>query len=296
MRVLCAALLAASPAVAGAQARPTASELVARIVARSGVVAPAGTVDTFKAGDPATRVTGVAVTMMATLDVLRRAVAAGANLILTHEPTFYSHRDTLAVLQSESDPVLAAKLKYINDNRLVVWRFHDIPHRMSPDMIGAGTIAALGWDAHRHAESSNVFGLAPTTLDSLAILVGARLGARSVRVAGNGSGRVRRVAITYGFPGFAANRRAMQSSAIDVLIIGEDHEWETIEYATDAIAAGQLQGMIVLGHVPSEQAGMGHVARWLRTFIREVPVDFVPAAEPFRPFVAGEAAGKSRPR
>lgn len=296
MRALCAAFLAASPVVAGAQARPTASELVARIVAASRVVAPAGTVDTFKAGDPATRITGVAVTMMATLDVLRRAVGTGANLIITHEPTFYSHRDTLAVLQAESDPVLAAKMKYIDENRLVVWRFHDIPHRMSPDMISAGTIAALGWDAHRNAESSNVFDLAPTTLDSLAAFVGKKLGGEAVRVAGNGSALVRRVAITYGFPGFAANRRAMQSSAIDALIIGEDHEWETIEYATDAIAAGQLRGMIVLGHVPSEQAGMEHVARWLRTFVREVPVDFVPTAEPFRPFVAGEAAGKSRPR
>jgi len=38
-------------------------------------------------------VTGIAVTMMATLDVLQRAAANGQNLIITHEPTFYDHLD-----------------------------------------------------------------------------------------------------------------------------------------------------------------------------------------------------------
>jgi len=68
-----------------------------------------------------------------------------------------------------------------------------------------------------------------------------------------------------------------------VLVMGEDHEWEMIEYAKDAIDAGQLKGVIVLGHIASEQAGMEEVTRWLRSFISEVPVDFVPTREPFKP-------------
>src|SRR5258708_3779149 len=40
------------------------------------------TVDTFKAGDPDAPVTGIAVTMMATMDVLQRAAAHGDNLII----------------------------------------------------------------------------------------------------------------------------------------------------------------------------------------------------------------------
>ena len=50
-------------------------------------------VDTFKAGDPSTIVTGVVTTSMATLDVLQKAVQAGANLIITAAPTFYSKAD-----------------------------------------------------------------------------------------------------------------------------------------------------------------------------------------------------------
>ena len=61
------------------------------------------TVDTFKAGDPDTPVTGIAVTMMATLDVLQRAAANHQNLIITHEPTFFSHQDTPEGMD-QSDP------------------------------------------------------------------------------------------------------------------------------------------------------------------------------------------------
>ena len=82
--------------VIAAQAKTvTAREVVARIQQHVGVAWHAETVDTFKAGDPDTPVTGIAVTMMATLDVLQRATAAGKNLVITHEPTFYNHLDKL---------------------------------------------------------------------------------------------------------------------------------------------------------------------------------------------------------
>jgi len=91
-----------------------------------GVPWQAETVDTFKAGSPDEPVTGIAVTMMATMDVLQRAATSGNNLVITHEPTFYNHLDKLDVLgEKEKDPVLAAKLAFIAEHHLVVWRFHD---------------------------------------------------------------------------------------------------------------------------------------------------------------------------
>src|SRR5216683_2977586 len=69
----------------------TARQVIERIQKHVGVPWTQPTVDTFKAGDPDTQVKGIAVTMMATLDVLERAAAAGQNLIITHEPTFYNH-------------------------------------------------------------------------------------------------------------------------------------------------------------------------------------------------------------
>jgi hypothetical protein len=71
----------------------TAQEIVARIKDHIGVEWAGDGVDTFKAGDPATIVTGVVTTSMATLGVLQKAVQAGANLVITAAPTFYSRTD-----------------------------------------------------------------------------------------------------------------------------------------------------------------------------------------------------------
>src|ERR1700683_315379 len=76
---------------------------IGRIQKNVGVPWRSQTVDTFKAGDPDTLVTGIATTMMATFDVLERAAASGKNLIVTHEPTFYGHQDETAALAKEDD-------------------------------------------------------------------------------------------------------------------------------------------------------------------------------------------------
>ena len=65
------------------------------------------------------------------------------------------------------------------------------------------------------------------------------------------------------------------------MIVGETREWEVVEYAQDLISMGRKKALLVLGHVVSEQSGMKYCAAWLKTFITEVPVDFVPAVEPF---------------
>jgi hypothetical protein len=64
-------------------------------------------------------------------------------------------------------------------------------------------------------------------------------------------------------------------------VVGETREWETVEYVADAVTEGKHKALIILGHIPSEQAGMEECTRWLKDFVTEVPVNFVPAAEPF---------------
>jgi len=76
-----------------AATRVTAQDVVDRIKANIGVEWRSDDVDTFKAGDPSTVVTGVVTTSMATLEVLQKAVQAGANFIITASPTFYSRAD-----------------------------------------------------------------------------------------------------------------------------------------------------------------------------------------------------------
>src|ERR1700722_8078012 len=50
-----------------------------------------GGVDRIIAGSADIEVKGIGTTMMATFDALKDAVHAGANLVITHEPTYWSH-------------------------------------------------------------------------------------------------------------------------------------------------------------------------------------------------------------
>jgi putative NIF3 family GTP cyclohydrolase 1 type 2 len=260
----------------------TAREVVQRIQEHVGVPWQKETVDTFKAGDPDTKVTGIAVTMMATFDVLQRAAASNANLIITHEPTFYNHLDDIKEIpQKENDPVLSEKLAFIKEHHLVVWRFHDHWHRRTPDGIEAGMTHALGWEAFQDKQNQYLFTIPETTLDKLAAELKARLELHTMRVVGDPQMKITRVALSPGAAGMQREIGALENPDTQLLITGESREWETVEYAADAVSEKKNKALIVLGHIPSEQAGMEECTRWLKTFVSEVPVKFVPAAQPF---------------
>jgi putative NIF3 family GTP cyclohydrolase 1 type 2 len=237
-------------------------------------------VDTFKAGDPQTRVTGIAVTMMATLDVLKRATANGQNLIITHEPTFYDHMDDPKQLpQGEDDAVLKQKRAFIAEHHLVIWRFHDYWHRRKPDGIEEGNVHALGWEKYQDPANQYLFTIPETTVAKLAEELRVKLHAAVPRIAGDREMKVTRVAFSPGSAGFHRETGALEMPDVQVLIAGETHEWETVEYVTDAHTEGRANALILLGHIASEQAGMEECARWLKTFIAGVLIKFVPTAD-----------------
>ena len=276
------ALLSCGALASRQQKRLTAREVIARIQSHVGVPWQAETVDTFKAGNPDERVTGIAVTMMATMDVLERASASGKNLIITHEPTFYNHLDKLDALPGkENDPVLAAKLAFIAEHHLVVWRFHDHWHRRTPDGIEAGMAHALGWEKQQDPENQYLFSIPETTLELLASDLKKKLDIHVLRVVGDPHLKIKKVALVPGASGLQKETLALERNDVDVLVTGEPREWETVEYVADAVTEGKHKALIILSHIPSEQAGMEECTRWLKTFVNEVPVEFVPAKDPF---------------
>ncbi len=68
---------------------------------------------------------------------------------------------------------------------------------------------------------------------------------------------------------------------VSINFIGEVPEWETVEYVDDASSQGKHKALVLMTHIPSEQAGMKECADWLKTFITEVPVAFVATQQPF---------------
>jgi putative NIF3 family GTP cyclohydrolase 1 type 2 len=280
-------------AAGAAQSAPTARQIVERIQQNVGVPWNAHGVDTFKEGDPDTPVTGVAVTMMATFDVLRRAAASGANFVITHEPIYYSHRDTTGALERDHDAVFTKKRDFIREHHMVVWRFHDNWHAHRPDGIQLGMEKKLGWTRYRTAANDSLAGakpatdflfrLPPTTVGALAADLAKKLDAHAVRIVGDPAMRVTGVAFAGGFLSADTQRGLLARADVDALVIGEAHEWETIAYAADAVSEGEKKALIVVGHTPSEQGGMEECARWLERIVTEVPVRFIAAEDPFAP-------------
>jgi hypothetical protein len=124
---LAATLAVASSAVVRGE---SAQELTAGEVQRylksldGGWVKWENTVDTFKAGSPETRIKGIAVGWMSYTYALKRALELGCNLFITHEPTYFNHRDNDPEIFRF--PAVRAKREFIETSGLVILRCHDV--------------------------------------------------------------------------------------------------------------------------------------------------------------------------
>ncbi len=234
--------------------------------------------DQFKAGNPDTQVKGIATTMMVTLDVLQRAHAAGLNMVLPHEGTFWNDRDDTKDLTE--NPLYKLKMDFIAKNDMVIWRDHDHMHAMKPDFTVLATLRAIGVKADADVGiRAPVYAIPETTLGELAARIKQAMGIRALRCAGDPAAKVSRV--LFG-PGYATQRMTPDA---DVVIGGEQQEadgaFDNIEYVMDAASLGKAKGVIMLGHAMSEQLGMEDMAKWLSAFIPDIPIRFVKQEEPF---------------
>jgi hypothetical protein len=271
--------------VAGGQVRAqsggaslTAQQLIERIRTRVGPAWRDKTVDGLKAGNETTVVKGVAVTVAATVPVLNRAIAAGHNFIVTHEPVFYSANDDPGT--RAADPVYRAKKALIDDRGLVVFRLFDHWNARQPSDAAKALAEALGWSGGRAAGADEIYTIPDTTLGALGTLVRTRFAVRGgMRTVGRPDLRVRTVLLSPGttdLPGTVA-----RLPRADVILAGEPREWEAVPYVLDSRAAGQEKGMIAIGRVVSEEPGMRACAAWIKSFTPECAVDAFPVGDPY---------------
>lgn len=254
-------------------AGPSAAKVIEAIIEHTKSPVIPNTVDVIKEGDPETTVTGIITTMFGTMEVLRKAVEMKCNLIVVHEPLYYNHLDNTS--QFRNDPVFLEKQKFINDHKLVVWRFHDYIHSIRPDGIMTGMVRTLGWNEFVVNGDLTRFKLPETSLEDLLRNLKMKFNKNAFYVIGNPEMKLTRVRLLPGAPGSMAQIGALRDENTDVVIAGEVNQWETYEYARDAVSQGKKKAIIFLGHVASEESGMKECAVWLKGFIKDVPVSFV---------------------
>ncbi len=237
------------------------------------------TVDTLKSGRPDQAVTGIVSTSFATVEMIEKAHALGANFLIVHEPTYYNHLDQTNWL--EGDPVYRHKRDLLEKHGMAVWRFHDYWHAHRPDGVQMGVLSALGWEKYVNAQEEGVLNLPPAPLKEIVAHLKAKLGIRQVRVVGDPGQVCRRVVL---FPGAAGGRNqiaALRRTEPDLFICGEVAEWETSEYVRDARAMGAKRSLVVLGHAVSEEPGMQWLVPWLQPKLPGIKITHLTAGNPF---------------
>jgi putative NIF3 family GTP cyclohydrolase 1 type 2 len=237
------------------------------------------TVDTFKSGGPESEVTGIACTFMATVDVLKKAAKMGCNMVITHEPTFYNHLDTTGLLTGDS--VYAAKQAIIQENNMVIFRFHDHWHRTTPDGIYTGMLDKMQWKTYLVEGETNIFKFPGISLRDITDHLKQVFPGANIRVIGNPRLKINYAAFSAGAPGSERHIRLLQRDEVNLVVIGEAPEWESISYVRDAYQVGLPKAMIILGHTESEEAGMAYCAEWMQSFVDKIPVFFIESGDPF---------------
>jgi putative NIF3 family GTP cyclohydrolase 1 type 2 len=277
-----------------------AKEIVSAVAGWSKVdTLPERTCDIYISGGPDSEVTGVVTTFMATVDVIRKAIALGCNMIITHEPTYFNGWDETDWL--EGDPVYLEKKRLIDENNIVIWRCHDRMHMMASDGIYAGLLKELAWEKYaRGSHKSDTpapiadfqsafhdyYDIPETTLRSLASYFKSRLGMDVVRVIGDPDMACSRVGILVGGGSLGLGveempMQVMRAKSIDVMVCGEVTEWTLCAYANDAHMLGMKKALLIIGHERSEEWGMKYMAECLQPLLPSLPVAFVDAKEPF---------------
>lgn len=243
------------------------------------------TCDILVSGSKDMEVTGIVTTFMATVDVIREAASRGANLIITHEPTWFTGADQTDWLQD--DPVYLEKKKLLEEHGIAIWRFHDHMHLAKPDRIYEGLNKELGWEQHYRNDGtfSHIYEIEKKSLAELAEFFKSKLGMDVIRIVGKPDMECAKVGILVGGGSLGLGKEYMpmefmRQHDLDVVVCGEITEWTLCAYVNDAQMLGMNKAMIVLGHERSEEWGMKHMAEWLQDLV-EPPVIFIDSREPF---------------
>lgn len=230
-------------------------------------------IDVFLYGDPDVALKNVAVTMMATQEVLEKAVHSGCNLIITHEPLFYNHHHQFQHLLG--DAVYQAKEEYLREHGLCVFHLHDNLHQAGLDYIAVGMAQKLGWGDYRTDDSYKSFRMADVKLERILRDIQIGLEPTAVRYIGDKDAAYEHVVTSWGFMMMENGVKLINMYENCVVIAGETHEWEFVEYVHDAHQLGLRKALVVIGHVPSEESGVEFLCDYLREKSPSLSISYI---------------------
>jgi len=235
------------------------------------------TTDTLKIGSWEKEIKKVAVCCIATIEVIQKAAEWGADLIITHEPTFYDHLDCI----NENDNVIKDKLKLIENAGFSIIRFHDYMHSCEPDMIAEGELHYLGIEGEyvkgKEWAVNRFYCKEKMTPVNLAKLIEEKLNIKHVKICGARDVECDKISLCFGAPGGVFDE--LRDEEIEIVLTGETCEWKLGEYARDAALLGYKKAMLIIGHMGSERDGMRYLAKVLSDDFRSLDIKYFECEE-----------------
>ena len=226
------------------------------------------TVDRIIYGNPQSEVTGIAVAWMPYLETIKEAGRLGANLLVTHEPTFYDHLDLEG--KGPSFPATDGKMRLIDKLGLTIIRCHDVWDAL-PDIgipFAWGDFLDLG-DPVGGKLFYNLYSVAAQSSMAFAADVArktAALGQPTIGFYGDPNKQIRTVGLG---TGCISNPFDLYELGADLAISVDDvvRAWIAGEWCRD-----QGNPLLVVNHCVSEEPGMATLAAYLDKTYPEIPV------------------------
>lgn len=229
--------------------------------------------DVMVFGDGDADVKKAAVCCIATCDVIRQAKDLGADLIITHEPTFHSYASG-----EENDIVAKGKRKLIEEANIPIFRVHDHTHFAKTDRIIEGVLKKLDWKGEFDGDHKFIFEK-EKTVEEIQKDFERRLGLKHIRICGAKNGAVKTISMCVGSWGDETVHSELVKEETDAVVCGEITEWRTCEYVRDSAELGIRKTLFLLGHMGSEKSGMEYVCEYLSENIKDVDFIYIDCKE-----------------
>lgn len=246
-----------------------AEEILNNFLSAADWVDRTNTVDKIILGDPEKDIRSALVTLYPDLKAVKFAIENGFDLLITHEPTFWSHAGEVEsmICWKDTSPKKKAgllKKKLIEDSSLVILRNHDVWDRMPEIGIPWAWAEFLGFkgkpDAIGAVGYQHRYDIEPVALDVFARSVARRtavLGEPGVQVVGGSERKISRVGVG---TGCACGLEEFLKMGCDVAIVSDDGccYWRDIKWAMDIDFP-----IIRVNHATSEEPGMAKLTDYI---------------------------------
>jgi hypothetical protein len=138
------------------------------------------------------------------------------------------------------------------------------------------------WETYRTDESFKSFHMPDVKLGHILRDIEVRLEPTAIKHIGDQDMAYENVITSWGFMMMEKGVKLINRHENCVLITGETHEWELVEYVHDAHQMGLSKALVMVGHVASEESGVEFFGNYLQERSPSLSISYIRTNDPFK--------------